>query len=460
MPVDTNRMGNEFIFDDERFLNDNEINSGIKFVSLGPRVFQNLRRLHSLDENDIINLFSVSNLLKGKLRVKLQSGKGGAFFLFPENGNYLIKSINSQEYQVMKEILPDFYMHYLKYPSSFINPIYGCYALYLSESNEIEPQYFILMKNVLDINKTSLPSKSEMLCFDIKGSSAGRQTLKDPKVLLLGNINEDIQKLTLKDADFLMSFKTLDVTPLQGQSILNQLENDAMFLSKYLLIDYSLLLYVINVPYRTYISNRSGITHKSDKAKGMHAQELILAERNTEKGRPEIIIEEREKITNKIYRITNSNDIEIIRKIDDAFAEQREFSDSDSFINLEEQSFDDNRVKETKPKSSKLEIPNKPIINFPKVISKTNIAKYSITGDNEGLHRHFETQKIIEDEKINDSLLDDNEIINKKIIERKESNLEIPKDLIKVSDSNENLENNMDKNFTNYRPDEYVIYLI
>ena len=132
--------------------------------------------------------------MKAKLTVKLQSVKGGAFFIFPDNVNYLIKSINSQEYQVMKEILPDFYMHYLKYPSSFINPIYGCYALYLSESNEIEPQYFILMKNVLDINKAFLPSKSEMLCFDIKGSSAGRQTLKDPKVLLLGNISEDIQK--------------------------------------------------------------------------------------------------------------------------------------------------------------------------------------------------------------------------------------------------------------------------
>ena len=121
-------MGNEFIYEDVKIAENKEFNSGVKFVSLGPRVFQNLRNLHNVDEDDIMTLFSVGNLTSKKLKVKLQSGKGGAFFVFPETGKYLIKSINEEEYEVMKNILADLYMHYLTYPASFINPIYGCYA--------------------------------------------------------------------------------------------------------------------------------------------------------------------------------------------------------------------------------------------------------------------------------------------------------------------------------------------
>ena len=312
-------MGNEFLFDDERASRISDQSIGVKFVSLGPKVFQNLRNLHSIDENDIITLFSVSNLLQKKLKVKLQSGKGGAFFVFPENGRYLIKSINEEEYGVMKTILADLYMHYLSYPTSFINPIYGCYALYLSESGEIEPQYFVLMKNVLDINRALLPEKAEILCFDLKGSSAGRRTVKDPRKLLAAHVDEAIQKETLKDEDFFLSFKKLDVTPIQGQAILTQLERDASFFSKFMLIDYSLLLFVMNIPYRAYMSARKGTTYKMEHEK--LANEIILAEKDIGSGKSAIIIEERDRATNTVYRITNPTDVEAIKNIDDNLME-------------------------------------------------------------------------------------------------------------------------------------------
>jgi len=380
--VDQSRMGNEFLFDDDSKFGDNEVNSGVKFISLGPRVFQNLRSLHCVDENDLTNLFSVSNLLKKKLRVKLQSGKGGAFFVFPEEGSYLIKSINAQEYEVMKEILPELYMHFLRYPSSFINSIYGCYALYISESGEIEPQYFVLMKNVLPINKALLPPKSEILCFDIKGSSAGRKTLKDPTELLSGNISKDIQNQTLKDADFLLSFKKLDLISEQAKMIQTQLERDANFFSKFMLIDYSLLLYMINIPYRTYVSNRSGVTYKKKHEKGMHTQELILAEKNKADGKPEIIIEEKERGTNTIYRINNHNDIETMRKIDDMFAEGKIDIDSEA-ARAEEHNYEESKASGPLLKISAEKPIKRTVINFPKVISTGNITRY--TASNKGL---------------------------------------------------------------------------
>jgi hypothetical protein len=136
LPLDNQKIDDEFILD--RYVAQN-FGDGIRFVSLGQKIFQNLRILHNIADTDIKNLFSIKNLNAGKLKVKLQSGKGGAFFVKPEEGKFLLKSINEEEYEVVKTILADLYMHYLTYDNSYINPIYGCYALYLSEGNEIEP---------------------------------------------------------------------------------------------------------------------------------------------------------------------------------------------------------------------------------------------------------------------------------------------------------------------------------
>lgn len=398
MTVDASKLTNEFIFENDRSPRTSEI-GGVKFVSLAPKIFQNLRSLHSVDENEIITLFSVGNLAQKMLNVKLQSGKGGAFFVLPKDGKYLIKSINEEEYEVMKTISADLYMHYLQYPSSFINPIYGCYALYLSESNEIEPQYFVLMKNVLDIHRAQLPDKTEILCFDMKGSSAGRSALDDPKKILAAEIPESVQKETLKDEDFFLSFKRLEVMPVQGQSILNQLEKDAAFFSRFMLIDYSLLLFVMNIPYRSYVSTRRGISHKAEHEKGPHAHELILAEKTTSTGKNAIIIEERDKATDTVFRITNEKDIELVKGLDDEMADSQSPKDHPSAANKpmkDELGFDINpnkvltnnnslkRIsKDSKHTVSKLGPTRISVINFPKVTVTEDIAKYSVTVNNQ-----------------------------------------------------------------------------
>jgi len=220
---------------------------GIRFISMAPKIFASLRQLHGIDEEEIAKLFDVKNLENRFLKVKLQSGKGGAFFVVPKKGRFMIKAINEEEYDVMAESLADYYTHFLKH-HSFITPIYGCYALYLSDYDEIKPQYFTLMKNVLDLEEGMPLPGSEIYCFDIKGSSSGRKELPNPAVLLEKEVDPDIQNLTLKDADFFLSFKNVHITPIEAQTVIDQLRRDANFFSQYRLIDYSLLLFVIITP--------------------------------------------------------------------------------------------------------------------------------------------------------------------------------------------------------------------
>ena len=404
-------------------------------MSLGPRVFQNLRSLHSVDDNDITSLFSVSNLLKGKLSVKLQSGKGGAFFVFPENGSYIIKSINKEEYKVMKTILPDLYMHYLSYPSSFINPMYGCYALYLSERGEIEPQYFVLMKNVFDVNRSLIPEQAETICFDLKGSTAGRKVLKDPSILLQDQIDKEIQKQTLKDADFFMSFKKLDVTPMQSKLILRQLEKDTQFFAKFKLIDYSLLLYITNIPYKNYKSTRQGEVHKIEQDKGINSRELILAEKNDAQGKSEIVIEERDRTINTIYRIANPDDIETIKHIDDDLKLKYPSEKSSNFFSSSDKTilkYRSSRLSNTtghKGLSDKT-IAKRSVINFPKIVVTENIGEYSIgnTRSKEADLNPFNVQdelklltEVITYKNVSKNLVGENEVVKKKITPNQDS---------------------------------------
>lgn len=240
--------------DDSRFLledEDNEDVEGIRFVALGPRIFDNLRRLHNITTEQIASLFSVRNLREGKLKVKLQSGKGGAFFVVAVDGRFLIKSISSDEYDLMRSILPEYYAHFANCPSSYMSAMYGCYALQLADNEEIEPMYFVLMKNVLEMDKNLLPANTEIHCFDIKGSTSGRQTLDNPEEFFESSAYNKFKDVTLKDADFFSTYKSLSVFKFQAQKIMEELQNDVQFFKNFNLIDYSLLLFIVNIPYKT-----------------------------------------------------------------------------------------------------------------------------------------------------------------------------------------------------------------
>ena len=61
---------------------------------------------------------------------------------------------------------------------------------------------------------------------------------------------EEIQGKILKDQDFLQSFKKLDITQVQSEKILSQMENDIEHLAKHGIMDYSLYLVVVIKPYK------------------------------------------------------------------------------------------------------------------------------------------------------------------------------------------------------------------
>ena len=302
-----------------------------------------MRLMHNVGEHHLLEVFSISNLLQEKIQVKLQSGKGGAFFIIPDDRKFMIKSIAHKEFEIFKLLLADYYNFFLMNPTSFITPIYGLYSLKVTKYNAVEPLYFILMRNVLDFHKSKLPRDSKILTFDLKGSTAGRKTLNDPRILLQASIPEYIYSKTLKDEDFLLSFGRFDITRIQSDKIVEQLRIDSNFFARHKLIDYSLLVFIIFIPFHKVTNYMRGLGEPGNKekdiseewseeeeeeskgevdvfeiAKGVGKEnELYIDEVTHQKHGEYIVMEERLEQNRTLYHINNQKDIREIRSMGD-----------------------------------------------------------------------------------------------------------------------------------------------
>lgn len=153
-------------------------------------------------------------------------------------------------------------------PNTHITPILGVYTLNINKNGQALPVYFVLLRHIRSFDLQSLESDDLVFNFDIKGYvHGGRKVLENPRdILKLDMVQLEQQKfkdLTLKDQDFLQSFKKLDITQVQADRILSQLEQDVEVLSKNGFMDYSLFMIVVLRPFKSvehFKPNALGLT--------------------------------------------------------------------------------------------------------------------------------------------------------------------------------------------------------
>ena len=115
--------------------------------------------------------------------------------------------------------------------------IYGVFKLELADKGQI-----IVM---LQRNMNDLFIDSNVLVFDLKGSSVDRQTIKEEhKNLSQKDLINKYKNITLKDTDLDILKMKFELNPFDGNNILTSIYNDSMFLQKYDITDYSLLIFV------------------------------------------------------------------------------------------------------------------------------------------------------------------------------------------------------------------------
>ncbi|CDW73973.1 phosphatidylinositol-4-phosphate 5-kinase family protein [Stylonychia lemnae] len=221
--------------------NDQKIKDFV-FFDYAPLVFQRIRRLSEISEEDylyslgpdsILNCFWNNNYQS--LYELCSSGKSGSLFYYTEDQKYMIKTISRDEFKKLKEILKQYYNHIKQNPSTLITRFFGLHKVSWKVQAIIHKKYLVVMNNIFK-------SFDVGIRFDLKGSTQGRRTLKADDTLIAAE--SDIKR-ALKDLDFIDNIKHIRFTrePNDTKPRLEDiLVKDAEFFAQTKILDYSLLL--------------------------------------------------------------------------------------------------------------------------------------------------------------------------------------------------------------------------
>ena len=199
----------------------------IKVIDYAPKCFHYLRKLEKIDIDKMVKSFLPENNSK---RIKKSLGKSGSFFISTDDNKYMIKSLKSEELELLKHaFLNEYINHIEKNPNSLLCRLYGMYNIILGMGDEI---LIIVMRNVIGDFK-----ENTIVKFDLKGS-----TYKRKSKFLMGDDNN-----VMKDLDFNEFEKSI----MMSYSSINKLrritELDSNFLKDSELMDYSLFLVKLNL---------------------------------------------------------------------------------------------------------------------------------------------------------------------------------------------------------------------
>ena len=201
-------------------------------------IFNNIRIYLGFDKDDFISSISPQDFIT-ELMISNQTifeelcstGKSGSLFYYTRDGKFIVKTIKKDEYKLIKLILPDYFRHLKSNPLSLLPKFLGCYVLTRKFRKKRTKIYFIVMLNVF------ATSKHIHIRYDLKGSRIGRRVLtgkRDKEIMAKGD-------LSLKDLDLEKRKEKMYVGE-KSEILLNQIKQDADFLCKIGVNDYSLLL--------------------------------------------------------------------------------------------------------------------------------------------------------------------------------------------------------------------------
>ena len=210
-----------------------------KVKSFCPFVFHHIRFIDRITNKDIINSLDPKKNLKMLKKLKVTGGRGNNCISTTWDGKFLIKTIDDNEKNLFINKMLEEYHCRMRDKKSILSHVYGVFRIELNDKGESN---VILQKNM-----NELALGKNILTFDLKGSTVDRQSIK--KEDLIYNKEELINKyknVVLKDVDLSIINIKIELNTSKGKILLNSIFNDSLFLEKYGVTDYSLLVFVYN----------------------------------------------------------------------------------------------------------------------------------------------------------------------------------------------------------------------
>ena len=195
----------------------------IKIVNYAPKSFAYLRQLENIDIDEMIKSFLPKNNSHG---LKRSQGKSGSFFISTDDNKYMVKSLKSDEIDLIRNGFLSKYVRYIEETKnqSLLCRLYGMYNIMMARDQEF---LVIVMRNVIGDFKENTVVK-----FDLKGSTYNRKA----------NFDMDNPDTVMKDLNFDELEKNIMISENSINKLRDIVEQDSEFLRGSELMDYSLFL--------------------------------------------------------------------------------------------------------------------------------------------------------------------------------------------------------------------------
>ena len=213
---------------DDLDLNDDSVQESdylnIKLIDYAPQSFAYLRKLEKIDIDEMVESFLPKNNSQG---LKESQGKSGSFFISTDDNKYMIKSLKSDEIDLIRNgFLKKYIQHIVDTENkSLLCRLYGMYNIIHPQGDET---LLIVMRNVIGTLKSNA-----MVKFDLKGSTYKRRADFDV---------ENLSSKVMKDLNFNEIEKNIKISQKNINELRTLISSDSKFLCNSGLMDYSLFL--------------------------------------------------------------------------------------------------------------------------------------------------------------------------------------------------------------------------
>ena len=208
-----------------------------KILSYSPFVFHHLRLIDKVTIDDILKSLDIQKNLKIINDSKVTGGRGNNSMFRSWDKKLIIKTIDKNEKNLLINKMLEEYHSRMRDTKSILSHIYGVFKIEMGDKGK---STVLLQRNMND-----LFLDSNILTFDLKGSTVDRQSIKPEDINLKKKLLFNKYKnVILKDIDLKIADIKIELNPYDGKNILLSICNDSIFLQKYDVTDYSLLIFI------------------------------------------------------------------------------------------------------------------------------------------------------------------------------------------------------------------------
>ena len=209
----------------------------IQVLSYSPFVFHHLRLMDKISIDDILKSLDIKKNLKIINEAKVSGGRGNNSIFRSWDKNLIIKTIDKNEKNLLINKMLEEYHARMRDTKSILSHIYGIFKIEIGDKGKTT---VMLQRNMND-----LFLDSNILTFDLKGSTVDRQSIKEEDIdLKKKTLFNKYKNIILKDVDLKITDIKIELNPYDGKNILLSICNDSIFLQKYDVTDYSLLIFI------------------------------------------------------------------------------------------------------------------------------------------------------------------------------------------------------------------------